>query len=354
MRLSYIYVLVFALMLAACEKDQDMVQLGSDITAPVITSQQNGFTQIITEENSVLDSITFRWSGADFGAATQLTYTLEIDSAGRNFASAVSLGATAYDSIIVPLASFNSRLLDNLKVTPNVASSLELRVRAAINGTYTTVSDVVRITITPWKEVRENAPANLWLPGGYQGWDPAHAPIIYAISDYVYEGYVYINSGTAFKFTSAPDWDHINYGFSGTDGVLTTDGLADGLSVSTGGFYKLTADVDKLTYNITLVTTWGLIGTASPGGWDTSTAMTYDQAANVWRITQDLTAGALKFRANNGWDLNYGPADSNMLDGQLVQTDAAITISEAGNYTITLDLSRSKAPYAYQYSVKKN
>ncbi len=94
-----------------------------------------------------------------------------------------------------------------------MASSLELRVRAAINGTYTTVFDVVRITITPWKEVRENAPANLWLPGGYQGWDPAHALIIYAISDYVYEGYFSINSGTAFKFTSAPDWDHINHGF---------------------------------------------------------------------------------------------------------------------------------------------
>jgi len=354
MRLSYLYLLAFVLMLVACEKDQDMVQLESDITAPAITSQQNGFAQVITADNSVSDSITFRWSEADFGVATQLTYTLEIDSAGRSFAGAVSLGATAYDSITLPLSSFNSRLLDDLKVTPNEASSLELRVRAAINGTYTTVSGVVRITITPWKEVRNNEPAKLWLPGGYQGWDPAHAPIVYAINDNVYEGYVYINSGTAFKFTSSPDWDHINYGFSGTEGVLTTDGLADGLSVSTAGYYKLTADVDKLTYNITLVTTWGLIGTASPGGWDASTAMTYDQAADVWRITQDLTAGALKFRANNGWDLNYGPSDSNSLTGQLIQTDAAITIPEDGNYTITLDLSRSKAPYVYQYSVKKN
>jgi len=354
MRLSYLYLLAFVLMLVACEKDQDMVQLESDITAPAITSQQNGFAQVITADNSVSDSITFRWSEADFGVATQLTYTLEIDSAGRSFAGAVSLGATAYDSITLPLSSFNSRLLDNLKVTPNEASSLELRVRAAINGTYTTVSGVIRITITPWKEVRNNEPAKLWLPGGYQGWDPAHAPIVYAINDNVYEGYVYINSGTAFKFTSSPDWDHINYGFSGTEGVLTTDGLADGLSVSTAGYYKLTADVDKLTYNITLVTTWGLIGTASPGGWDASTAMTYDQAADVWRITQDLTAGALKFRANNGWDLNYGPSDSNSLTGQLIRTDAAITIPEDGNYTITLDLSRSKAPYVYQYSVKKN
>jgi hypothetical protein len=354
MRSFYLYLLAFALVLPACEKDQDMVQLGSDVTAPVITSQQNGFTQVITEENSVSDSITFKWREADFGVATQLTYTVEIDSAGRNFAGAVSLGTTAYDSVTMPMSNFNSRLLDNLKVEPNTASALELRVRAAINGKYTTVSDVVRITVTPWKEVREGEPARLWLPGGYQGWDPANAPVVYAISDNVYEGYVYINSGTAFKFTSAPDWDHINYGFSGTDGILTTDGLADGLSVSTAGYYRLTADTDKLTYNITLVTTWGLVGTASPGGWDASTAMMYDQAADVWRITQDLKAGALKFRANNGWDLNYGPADSNSLEGQLTQTDAAITIPEDGNYTVTLDLSRSSAPYVYRYSVKKN
>lgn len=353
MKTYFVYFILFALVLLACEKDQDMIQLGRDVVPPVITSQQNGFSQVITEETTI-DSITFQWRVADFGVATQLSYTLEVDSAGRNFTAPVSLGATPHDSITMTLSSLNTRLLDNLKVTPNVASSLELRVRAAINGTYTTVSDVVHITITPWKEVLEGEPARLWLPGSYQGWDPANAPVIYTVSDGVYEGYVYINSSAGFKFTSSPDWDHINYGYSGTDGILTTDGQAGSLSVATSGYYKFTVDMDKLTYDITLVTTWGLIGTATPGVWDVSTPMAYDIAAGVWRKTVNLSAGALKFRANDGWSLNYGPADSNALEGLLRQTDDAITIPEAGSYTITLDLSRSKAPYAYRYTVTKN
>jgi hypothetical protein len=196
-------------------------------------------------------------------------------------------------------------------------------------------------------------PAKLWLPGGYQGWSPSTAPTIYAISSFVYEGYVYINSGTGFKFTSAPDWDHINYGDAGTAGVLTTDGLANGLSISTAGYYKLKADTKNLTYDMVLVNTWGMIGTATPGAWDTSTPMTYDPTNNVWKATINLIPGALKFRANNDWGLNYGPASIADLKGTLIQTNDAINITEAGSYTVTLDFSRSKAPYQYTYSVAK-
>jgi hypothetical protein len=197
-------------------------------------------------------------------------------------------------------------------------------------------------------------PAKLWLPGGYQGWSPATAPIIYAISSSVYEGYVYVNSGTGFKFTSAPDWDHINYGDAGTAGALTTDGLANGLSIGVAGYYKLKADTKNLTYDIVLVNTWGMIGTATAGAWDTSTPMTYDLTNNVWKATINLVPGALKFRANNDWGLNYGPASIADLKGTLIQTNDAINVTEAGSYTVTLDFSRSKAPYQYIYSVLKN
>src|ERR1041384_2861221 len=96
-------------------------------------------------------------------------------------------------------------------------------------------------------------------------------------------------------------------------------------------------------YSIDLVETIGLIGTATTGGWDTSTAMTFDQANNVWKITTDLAQGALKFRANNGWGINYGVADINALEGNMIFDAPSINIAEAGNYTITLDFSRSKA-----------
>jgi hypothetical protein len=82
--------------------------------------------------------------------------------------------------------------------------------------------------------------------------------------------------------------------------------------------------------------------------------MDYNAATQTWSKTADLVNGALKFRANNGWDVNYGPADSNSFSGNLIQTDASITISEDGNYTITIDLSRKTAPYEYTYSIVKN
>jgi hypothetical protein len=211
---------------------------------------------------------------------------------------------------------------------------------------------VYQYTVVRSGDVTE--PAKLWLPGGYQGWNPSTAPTIYAISDFVYVGYVYINAGTAFKFTNAPDWDHINYGDSGTKGVLTTDGLANGLSLDVPGYYRLKADTENLAYETALIDSWGMIGTATPGGWDNSSPMIYDQAKDVWKATINLVPGALKFRANNKWDINYGPASSAAMNGTLIETNDSISIQEAGNYTVTIDLSRSKAPYQFIYTVVKN
>lgn len=201
-------------------------------------------------------------------------------------------------------------------------------------------------------------PAKLWLPGGYQGYNPAAAPTIYATGSTTFEGYVLITAGTGFKFTSAPDWVHINYGYGGEAGKLSTDGTAPDISLHEGGYYKFNVNTADLTYSTTLITTWGMVGPSTLGGsddgWNTSVAMTYDQTTKLWSHTMNLTAGALKFRANNGWGLNYGPADSNALIGTLVHTDAAITIPENGNYTVTLDFTRSEVPYVYTYQVVKN
>lgn len=214
-----------------------------------------------------------------------------------------------------------------------------------------------RYTVKLAGEVPE--PTKLWLPGSYQGWSPSTAPIIYSVSDVAYEGFVYIPVGAGFKFTSAPDWDHINYGDSGTPGVLTTDGAKDGLSINTGGFYRFKVNTTALTYAIDLVNSMGIVGPATQGGsdagWNTSVPMTYNQAENVWTITTDLAVGAVKFRANNDWAINFGPADSNALEGFIISDgSAAVDIKQAGNYTITADFSRLKSPYQYTYSIKKN
>ena len=116
-------------------------------------------------------------------------------------------------------------------------------------------------------------PPCLYVPGAYQGWKPAEAPSLSPVpdSDGKYEGYVNISGAGLqyFKFTSAPDWTHVNYG-NGGGGTFDADGKAAGLTVPEGGYYELTADLNANKWTATK-TEWGIAGSATPGGWSTST-----------------------------------------------------------------------------------
>jgi hypothetical protein len=104
-----------------------------------------------------------------------------------------------------------------------------------------------------------------------------------------------------------------------------------------------------------LINTFGIIGTATPQQWNASTPMTFSTTTKLWKITLNLVPGALKFRANDDWGINYGPADVNALTGTLIQTNDAITVVNAGNYTVTIDMSQSTANQKkYVYTVVKN
>jgi len=56
----------------------------------------------------------------------------------------------------------------------------------------------------------------------------------------------------------------------------------------------------------------------------------------VLKITADLVVGEIKFRANDAWDLALGGT----VDA-LTTSGGNLAIAAAGNYTITLDLSKA-------------
>lgn len=198
-------------------------------------------------------------------------------------------------------------------------------------------------------------PACLYVPGGYQGWVPANAPVLNPVPDSEgkYEGYVNI-SGTGqqyFKLTTAPDWTHTNYG-NGGDGTFDTDGKAAGLTVPEGGYYQLTADLNTNRWTATK-TEWSVIGNATPGGWEQDTPMVFDPEKQVWSVTVDLKkAGSFKFRANGEWKIDFGSDGA----GHLQYVDNPffaynpnlrdITVPADGTYTVTLDLHVS-GDYTY-------
>lgn len=178
----------------------------------------------------------------------------------------------------------------------------------------------------------------LYTPGQANDWNQGASQKL-ATTDYAnYSGYAVLDPA-GFKFSSALDWDHTNYGAGETAGTLSTDPSAGNLSVEAKGLYYCAVDIAGLTYSLTQVTTYGLIGDATPGGWDASTALTPSEDFLIWTGTVKLIAGKeFKFRANDGWDINLGGDLNDLSNG-----GTNIASPGDGDYLVTLDLS--KLPY---------
>lgn len=184
------------------------------------------------------------------------------------------------------------------------------------------------------------------VPGNHQGWDPASAPQLASVnSDDIYEGYVYFaEEGNTFKFTQGGGWD-VNWGDDGADGTLEPGGTD--IVAGEAGYYYLTVDLANLTYTM-LKTEWGIIGDATPGAWTDDTDMTYDPESDTWSVLMTLTDGKIKFRANDGWDYNYGDTG---VDGILDAGGDDIVVS-AGNYLITMKLGTPDYTYIIEASAE--
>jgi hypothetical protein len=343
-KISLIITALVLLTLFACKKEEK-VTLSSNPTPPVL-NLESGAT-IVLKKIDADSTITYTWMLADWGVNVVVTYNLQMAQAGTEFADPVSLGVvTDTNSLTITTDYLNNKLLAMLP-DPSVATSLalEFRVMSTVNQ-YVDASNspVVTQSITPY--IIPVIYPLLFVPGDYQGWNPADSSTSIASvkSNDMYEGYIWFDADNVqFKFTQGPSWD-VNWGDDGADGTLDPNGA--NIVAGLAGYYKLNVNLVAKTYT-QLRTQWAVIGDATSGGWDADTPMTYDPLLKVWTVTLDLSAASLKFRANGSWDLNYGDNNAN---GTLQENGANIAVSEAGNYTVVLNLSQP----IYHYQLHKN
>lgn len=169
-----------------------------------------------------------------------------------------------------------------------------------------------------------NYPEKLYVIGSHQGWNPASAPSM-PMTDVkgIYECFVNLTTtdgaDAEFKFASQPNWDGTNLGKSGditpttdadgniviNDYALNTDPSAGNL-VLPSGIYRIRVNYKTKTFTALKIERVGIIGSATPTGWDSDTEMTYDPAANTWSLTTNLIGGEYKFRMNNNWTYSIG------------------------------------------------
>ena len=108
-------------------------------------------------------------------------------------------------------------------------------------------------------------------------------------------------------------------------------------TVGTPGSQQLISNVNilKITpYPTDLSTNWGVVGSATPNGWDGPDVPFWKtDVTNVFVAYTDLKGGEIKFRQDNKWELDYGGSN-----GKLEKGGKNIAV-DAGTYKITMDLT---------------
>ena len=187
-----------------------------------------------------------------------------------------------------------------------------------------------------------------FLVGGSTGadWNPPTSIPFLETGEGTYEVYTYITvNGDGFKILQNQEDFEGDWGM-GAAGELVQEGETN-LAVTEDAFYRVSLDFNDLTYTVEKME-WAIIGSATPNGWnDPDTDMMHSgvRGDNTWTIDVTLVDGAMKFRANDSWDLNFGDDGQ---DGTLEQNGADIAVV-AGTYTITLTFDSVNG---YTYSLE--
>ena len=175
------------------------------------------------------------------------------------------------------------------------------------------------------------------LVGDFTGWSPPDFKLTYNSYNNDWRTVVTFTAETEgnVKFRFNESWD-LNYGDDGVDGTLDLGG-AD-IAV-TAGHYLVILDLINLEYSLEPMDVWGLVGSATPNGWDgPDTKFIPDFGINegtyyINGIT--LIDGFIKVRQNDAWGVNYGD-DGN--DGLLESGGADIPVTP-GTYNIKVNFA---------------
>lgn len=345
--------LVFIVTASSCDNEDDVYTLNAQGSGE-ITAPESGFKQVLNpEEEQTNTAFTLIWSPADYDIPVEINYNIEFAKSGTDFAEAILAGSTSNTNMTWTIGDFNSKVV-GAGLSPFTEGNMDIRIISTVgSGSTPQISESITVLITPFTT---DLPT-IAVPGKHQGWDPPTAPLLAAsaFGTTDYEGYVWltIEGDEGFKFL-APDqagnfnWGNIDWGDDGTNTGKLVEEDETNCKVDADGYYLVNADIGELTY-ATKAVSWGIIGAATPTGWDSDTDLVYDAATRTLSVDIDLTPGPFKFRGNNEWgEFDLGTVD----DDGFLQGGGDLTFDgPAGNYHLVLDLSN---PRAYTYSLVKN
>ena len=357
---SILALMLLSNLFSSCTDEQNLL-ISQPAASFKILSPSTGDGIVLNPATPTATGLVLVWEKMSYEAQQLVTYTVQIDKSGNNFASPLDLTNTPNTFSTITMENLNGKAT-LAGLPPFSQGGIELRIKSTVGaGAQPMYSSKITYLVTPYT----TALPKLGVPGNHQGWTPSNAATLPLVASSAfgslvdYEGYMSLNG--EFKFlTPKPDgtfdWGPTDYGIGSTPGSL---GSVANCTAVAAGYYLTKANIapsgaGSKTYSTTLITTWGIIGDATANGWGSSTPMTYNATTKKWTITMPLIGGKeCKFRANNDWGINLGKFDTTKTGvdyggSAMSYGGGNIAIATSGTYTITLDLSN---PRAYTYTI---
>lgn len=334
--------------------DNDEATIATPMGGPELLSPADGNEYVLLPENASNELTTLVWNHADYDVQTVINYEVQLALADTNFENPVSGGTTNSRLITWTVEELNGVV--SAIANPFEATDIDVRIKSSLgtNEELVGYSNMITLTITPYST---DLP-KIAVPGNHQGWNdsnnfesaPRMAASAYGETDY--EGYMWLDG--EFKFL-APNsqgnfaWGNTDWGDDGSFSGVLVEQNESNCGPNAAGYYFVTANTGEitpenpqgLTYSSTAVS-WGIIGAATPTGWDSDTDLTYNPTTKKLELASiALVPGAFKFRGNNAWSNGFdlGTLDA---DGYLQGGGDLTFDGPAGNYKVELDLSNPR------------
>lgn len=324
---KFLYILLAGMTLFSCD-DRETVEVANQ-SAPIAMDLSSN--EIFLDKNfPSTPALTVSWDAATYSVPVEVKYKVEV-SATETFDNPLQLStiSSSKDYVTYSVSELN-KASKNLGLVADVAQKMYFRVTSYLgDDLVSAVSNITSVTVTPYLSSPVYNYTDLYLIGSSTAaaWDNnADNVNMYPLlknskklTEYTYTGFFKGGKDNGFKMVVVKgSWD-AQYGLGAatddTSGTLSTDGGSGNIAVPSDGYYKLTVDTNALTYKLEPVAaptatyeTVGIIGDATANGWDASIPMVQSSFdPHVWTLSGvKLTAGEMKFRANNAWDVSWG------------------------------------------------
>jgi hypothetical protein len=313
------------------------------VDAPTFISIADGDTFVLSLDNNDASAVTVAWNDPilDSSLSVDIDYVLEMATPGTDFATPIEAGNVKnMNSITLTNAQLNGIAIQT-GIAVDTAGDLEVRLRstitdAASGSVLERTSTTITINVTTYLTVLDLSTTWGIVGSGYNNWGATlDAPFYTTDIAGVIVAYANLVDGEI-KFRENNDWAS-SYG---SDNASTTNGVTSG-SLSganiavTSGSYKVTMDLNNLTFSMEEFSI-GIVGGAyNNWGATPDFMLEYDQYSDVFRGLVTLIDGEMKFRMNNDWGTNYGDDGA---DGTLELNGSNIVVT-AGTYFATVNMN---------------